>query len=216
MDFDKSKYRVWTWKSPLMLHWIINPGLAINELILGQRIPKVTLIERNSKKSLAEKGFVPCPHCNTIHSSLKWSIQNKTAFRNWFGLYCDHCAKIIPCLRNLTSLILLVLTFPIWIWFVKKWKEQWLFIQKEKFSKPLSLATPEFNWIAEGLGWGFFMFIIMNIFFPLIVGEKYKLMTLLLGLIIWTLGGLSFGYVVKKFIFKPLPNQSQDKTQEVT
>src|SRR5688500_7376547 len=91
MKYDSSAYKVWSWKHPLMLHWIVNPGLAINELILGQRIPKVTLIEKNSRRPLAEKSFVPCPHCHTIHSGLKWTVQNKTAFGNWFGLYCDHC-----------------------------------------------------------------------------------------------------------------------------
>ena len=43
MEFDKEKYKVYTWKNWMMLHWILNPGLAINELILGQRVPKVSL-----------------------------------------------------------------------------------------------------------------------------------------------------------------------------
>ncbi|RZS94996.1 hypothetical protein BC751_0509 [Cecembia calidifontis] len=47
MNYYKLKYLIWNWENPLMLHWILNPGLANNELIMGQRIPKVTLIERN-------------------------------------------------------------------------------------------------------------------------------------------------------------------------
>jgi hypothetical protein len=35
MNYDKKKYKIWDWKSPVILHWIINPGLVINELILG-------------------------------------------------------------------------------------------------------------------------------------------------------------------------------------
>ena len=120
MNFDKKKYHVWTWKNPLILHWIINPGLAFNELILGQRVPKITVIEKGGIKPLADRSYVPCPHCETLHSSLKWTPQNNTAFKNWFGLYCDNCGKIIPCVRNLTSFILLVLTFPIWYWFKDK------------------------------------------------------------------------------------------------
>jgi len=27
------KFKIWTWKNPIMLHWIINPGLVINELL---------------------------------------------------------------------------------------------------------------------------------------------------------------------------------------
>ena len=28
-----------------MLHWIINPGLVINELLLGQRVPKIIWVK---------------------------------------------------------------------------------------------------------------------------------------------------------------------------
>lgn len=55
MEYDKTKYKIWTWNNPVMLHWIINPGLAINELLLGQRVPKTMLIEKDSLKSLQEK-----------------------------------------------------------------------------------------------------------------------------------------------------------------
>ncbi len=158
MNFDKTKYKAWTWKHPLVLHWIINPGLAFNELILGQRIPKITLIEKNREKPLSESGYIPCPHCNTLHSSLKWSPQNNTLFRNWFGLYCNNCGKIIPCVRNITSLLLLILTYPIWYWFKDQWKEKWLKIQKEKFSKQIVLSSPEFIWWHHGIGFGFMMF----------------------------------------------------------
>lgn len=202
MDFNTNKYKVWTWKNPLMLHWMINPGLAFNELVLGQTVPKVTLVEK-SNKSLAERSFVPCPHCGTIHSGLKWSLQNKTAFGNWYGLYCDNCGNTIPCLRNITSLIILGVTFPIWIWFQKSWKKKWLSIQKEKFSKPLSLTTPEFNWVTQGLSWGVFMFLFMDILFPLFEGEDYKPLKLITGAVIWILGGLLFGYAMKRLMFKP-------------
>jgi hypothetical protein len=150
MHFN-TKYKKWTWKSFFMLHWVINPAFAFNELILGQRGPKVLLIEKKQDKTFAERTFVPCPHCGTIHSGLKWTPQNKTAFGNWFGLYCDHCGKIIPCLRNFTSFIIIAITFPIWIWFQKRWKEKWLIKQKEKFSKPLKLTPPNFIVWVEGI-----------------------------------------------------------------
>jgi hypothetical protein len=216
MNFDSTKYKIWTWKNPLVLHWILNPGLAFNELILGQRVPRITLIERNSKKSLAEKTFIPCPHCNTIHSALKWTPQNNTAFGNWFGLYCDKCKNTIPCLTNLTSLILLGVTFPIWIWFKKSWKRKWLSIQQEKFSKPLNLTPPVFNWVTQGLQWGFIMFVFMEVIFPLIDGEEYKLSKFLIGIAIWTIAGLLFGFVMKKVFSSQLSKTSQDKTQQAT
>lgn len=215
MDFDTNKYKVWTWKNPLMLHWMINPGLAFNELVLGQAVPKVSLVEK-SNRSLPERSFVPCPHCRTVHPGLKWSLQNKTAFGNWFGLYCDNCGNTIPCLRNLTSLVLLAVTFPIWIWFIKSWKKKWLSVQKEKFSKPLRLTTPEFNWVTQGLGWGFFMFLFMDILFPLFEGEDYKPLKLIISAVFWILGGLLFGYIMKKLMLKQSTKTSQDKTQQAT
>jgi predicted nucleic acid-binding Zn ribbon protein len=103
MNYDRVKYKIWNWKSPVILHWIINSGLVINELILGQTIPKVMLIEREGKNSYFKPSMVPCPHCGTLHNGLKWSSQNKTAIKNWFGYYCDNCKKIIPVQKNLTS-----------------------------------------------------------------------------------------------------------------
>jgi len=200
MKYDKTKYKVWTWKNPMMLHWIINPGLVFNELVLGQRIPKVMLIEKTSNKSLAEKSFVPCPHCDTLHSGLKWTPQNKTAFKNWFGYYCDNCGKIIPCLTNLTSYIILGLTFPIWFWFKDKWKTKWLEKQKVKFSKPLNLTIPELKskWWRAGLIWGFFMYVTLTILFPFIQGKDITQKALLIGIPLWTVGGLLFGYTMKR------------------
>jgi hypothetical protein len=216
MEFDTNKYKVWTWKHPLMLHWILNPGLAINELLLGQRVPKVSLIEKNNNKSLAEKSFVPCPHCHTIHAGLKWTPQNKTAFGNWFGLYCDACGGIIPCLRNLTSAVLLGVTFPVWIWFVKRWKAKWLQMQKQKFSKPLMLTRPAYNWVTQGLSFGFFMFLFNNVILPLLDGDGYRPTKLLLGIVVWTLAGLLFGYTMKKLVFNQSHKTSQDEAQQAT
>lgn len=111
MDFDKTKYKVWKLPHPLLLHWVLNPGLAFNEVILGQRIPKITLIDKTSDAPLIERQYVPCHHCGTIHNGLIWA--KKGAFKNWFGLLCPECEKIIPCIWNITSLVLLALTFPI-------------------------------------------------------------------------------------------------------
>lgn len=94
INYNEEKYKIRNWKSPVILHWIINPGLVINELLLGQTIPKVILIEREKEKSLYQRSLVPCPHCGTLHNGLKWSAQNRTAFKNWLGYYCDNCKEI--------------------------------------------------------------------------------------------------------------------------
>ena len=199
MNYDKTKYKVWTWKNPIMLHWIINPGVTFNELALGQRMPKVILIERDSSRGLAERGFIPCPHCETLHSGLKWTPQNKTGFKNWFGYYCDNCEGIIPCLTNLTSYVILGLTFPIWFWFKDKWKAKWLEQQKIKFSKPLNLTfTQRKNqWLRDGLFFGLFMYVFMAVLFPLIIGEPLTQRGLLIGILIWAVAGLAFGFTMK-------------------
>lgn len=214
MKYDTVKYKTRTWKNSLMLHWILNPALAINELILGQRIPKVILIEKDNKRSLPERSFIPCPHCGTLHPALKWSSQNKTAIKNWFGLYCDSCGGIIPCLTNLTSYLLLGLTYPIWIWFKKSWKEKWLTAQREKFSKPLLLTPPEFNWRNYGLRWSLFMFVFMEILFPLIDGQKYNIYKLAIGIIVWALAGLGYGYLMKKILARQARIQEKKKINQ--
>ena len=202
MNYDKTKYKIWTWKNPLMLHWIINPAISINELGFGQRMPKVTLIEKNSKKIISEKSFIPCPHCGTIHSGLKWTPQNNTAFGNWFGLYCDHCGKIIPCLTNLSSYILLILTFPVWYWFKDRWKAKWLEEQKIKFSKPLVLTLPDYNWWYIGLRFGLLMYIWSITFAPLIDGDGITRKKLLYGIPVWIIGGLIYGLAMKLLFSK--------------
>ena len=201
MNYDKKKYKVWDWKSPMILHWILNPGLAFNELALGQTIPKVMLIDRESEKSMYQRSLVPCPHCGTQHNGLKWSSQNNLAFKNWFGYYCDNCKGIIPVHRNLTSLIILTLTFPIWGWFRKSLKQNWLDKQPERY-KNLTYELPEQKikakkWLKEGLSWGLFMYIIMNVVAPLIVGEDITKPGLLLGLPMWLIIGFGWGFVMK-------------------
>ena len=206
MNYDKEKYKIWDWKSPMILHWIVNPGLIINELILGQTIPKVMLIEREGKKPFYQRSLVPCPHCGTLHSGLKWSSQNKTAFKNWFGYYCDNCKKIIPVQRNLMSLLVLAVTFPIWGWFRKTLKQNWLDKQPDRY-KNINLEIPEKknstkNWLKLGLFWGLFMYITMTYIFPLINHEEITKTKMLIGIPFWLIGGLGFGYTMKVLMNK--------------
>ncbi|MCZ4694605.1 hypothetical protein DWB61_06085 [Ancylomarina euxinus] len=201
MIYDKEKYKIWDWKSPVILHWIINPGLMINELILGQTIPKVMLIEREGDKPFMQRSLIPCPHCGERHSGLKYSAQNKTAIKNWFGFYCDKCTKIIPVQRNLTSLIVLIITFPIWGWFRKSLEKNWLDRQPERYKNlNMELETPKMttrNWLKMGLVWGLFMYLIMVFIFPLMMQEQVTQKSMLIGIPIWLIGGLGFGFTMK-------------------
>lgn len=206
MKYDKKKYKVWDWKSPVILHWIINPGLVINELILGQTIPKVMLIEREGEKPFYQRSFIPCPHCGKLHPGLKYSAQNKTAFKNWYGFYCDNCKEIIPVQRNLTSIIVLILTYPIWGWFKNILKEKWLAKQADRY-KNLNLEIIEKknttkNWLKAGLFFGLFMFAIMQIIFPWIENKEITQKSILIGIPLWLISGLAWGLIMKWWMNK--------------
>lgn len=192
MDVDKNKYKVWKLPNWLLLHWIINPGLAFNELVLGQRIPKVSLIDKQSDAPLMERQYVPCPHCNTIHNGLLWSKKN--AFGNWFGYVCPSCHNIIPCLWNITSILLLTITFPIWGWFKTSLKNKWLRNRIERLQDVSGNELPtaqKTSWLKMGLLYAAFMFCVMAL--PDIIREKATYTDIGIQVIIWLVAGLLFG-----------------------
>ena len=203
MKIDKQKYKVYTWKNWMMLHWIINPGMAINEMILGQRIPKISLLDKTLQKPKHDRSFVPCPHCETIHDSRIWSPQNKTGFKNWFGLYCTNCGGIIPCIINGFSFLILAITFPIWGWFKNNLKQQWLDKQPKRYENIDIEATPnpysKNNWVRTGLVWGVLMYLLTTFLFPYLNGEEIETKEILLGFPLWVVAGLIFGFTLKKF-----------------
>lgn len=200
-EFDPKKYKIYTWKNWMMLHWQINPGIAINELILGQRIPKISLVDKTSEKPFVERGFVPCPYCEKLHDGKLWSKQNGTAFKNYFGLYCPECGEVIPCLMNVFSYLILALTYPIWGWFKTDLKQKWLAKQPQRYenldlsSKKQSLSKK--HWIKTGLIFGGMMFIIMSVIYPLIIRNNITWSHLAVSLVIWTIAGLIFGFIMR-------------------
>ncbi len=204
MNFDPKKYKIYTWKSGVMLHWIINPGLVINELILGQRVPKISLEDRTVDKPRVERSLVPCPHCNTLHDGRTWSTQNGTGFKNWFGLYCPSCGEVIPCLMNAFTFIILVVTFPLWGWFRGGLRRVWLDKQAQRFERlnVENVYNPFAgnNWVKQGLIWGAVMYVLMTFIFPLLTNDAITQKDALLSIPIWLVGGLVFGYFLKRFM----------------
>ena len=94
-----------------LLHWKLNPGLAINELLLGQRIPKTLYVcKRCSHFCFPTFQTVLCEHCNRQHSVQIW---NHCGFGNWMGLVCPDCGGEIPSLTNFTSRVLMTLLSPV-------------------------------------------------------------------------------------------------------
>ncbi len=213
MEFDK-KYKVYSWPNWMSLHWIINPGVAFSELFLGYRVPKILLEDCSSNKPRVERMYIPCPHCNEMHDSRTWSKENGTARKNWFGLFCPNCEEVIPCLLNSTSFLILVLSFPIWGWFRTRLRSNWLTCQPDRFQNLDLESIPndfmDYNWIKNGLIWSLFMFMVMTFIFPLIISEPITLVTVLIGIPIWTLAGLSFGYFMKVYLYKRGNNSMPD------
>lgn len=50
------------------------------------------------------------------------------------------------------------------------------------------------SWVKFGLGWGAFMFVMLNVIFPLIDGTGIEFYRLLTGIPVWLAFGLIFGY----------------------
>lgn len=115
--------------------WKILPFLAFNELVLGMRKPKETWTEINLKKYHEDRLFIPCKECGALHPSKIWSNTSELAYGNWYGLYCNNCQHIIPCVRNYFSKLILFLLSPITILFENKHKEKWLNKQAIRYKK---------------------------------------------------------------------------------
>lgn len=203
MEHDFSQYREKDSNSTYKIFRKVNPFYAFNELVLGERVPKISLQKIKSKYDEPEQTLVPCPHCGKVHSGLKWDAFNNL-FRNWYGLYCDNCGKIIPCVRNYTAWLLLAVTFPLWGWFAKSMKAAWLNKQASRY-KNLDLERVPYNW--EGKRWilmGYYfavMLLILNLLInPLLFGEVLSAKKVLISIVVAAIGGLTYGYFMKRWM----------------
>lgn len=204
MLFEKEKYRRVSRYNIFGILWMLNPFSAFNELVLGRRIPKTILIERNNKKPRWERKVYPCPHCHTLHDARTWSFENKTDNGNWFGLYCPTCGKIIPCITSLFSWMLLVVSFPIWMGFRKRLKEKWLTHQPSRFLRISCEGMPApyglSHWFQNGIGWGAYMFLVMGVLFPLIQRQTLVEKDMIFELSYWLIAGIGYGFCTKLFL----------------
>ena len=204
LDVDPERYEVWNWKHWAFFHWIINPGVVVGELLFGQRVPKVMLIDKQSGKTLTDSTLVPCPHCGTIHDGRTWSAENKTAYKNWHGLYCPNCGGIIPCLENATSAIIKAILFPFTYLFAAGAQSRWLSKQPTRYENIKFTETDlkKVPWFKMGLIFGAAMYVIMTLLLPLITQQERLFGDRLwywlgINLVIWLLAGLAFGRAMK-------------------
>jgi len=61
------------------------------------------------------------------------------------------------------------------------------------------ISNPSFRWIFTGLSWGAAMLLFKMVFYPLIEGHPITGNGFLKYLIFYTIGGLIFGFLIKKF-----------------
>ncbi len=179
-----------------MLFWRFFPPLAINEILLGQRIPSLSLLRKGMDR---KRGYeVPCPHCGAVHSGDLWA--RSRAFGNWFGLYCPCCGGTIPCLWNITSLAFLGLTSPLWYFFRRPLYRGWLKWQQKRFSTG-NTPEPEPQYLFWKLGLFFWlaMFLLVEIILPLMKGEFGK-NPWGVSLLIWCAGGVFFALSMKWYL----------------
>lgn len=116
-------YSVWILPHPLLLHWVLNPGLAFNELVFGQRVPAMTFFCRECPGPLMERQYVYCHGCRVFHPGMIWS--RSCGFGNWLGPVCLDCGEPIPSLWNLTSRLVLAVAFPL-CWALRRYEGRYL------------------------------------------------------------------------------------------
>jgi hypothetical protein len=212
-EYNPAHFTVWALPHPFVLHWVINPGLAFNELILGQRLPKVILIDNRSDKPLFERTYVPCPQCGTLHDSRLWGKWN--AFGHWFGFLCPTCDKMIPCIWNIFSLLILVATSPLWFLPVRYLRPTWLQYEKRRLARRAALPLIEANkincfllgtFMFGGIGW-----LAMSVApqaLRALKGHEMVWRTIWIQLPVWLLAGLTWGTVMYFWMNKKANNRS--------
>lgn len=198
MEFDRERYFVWSWKNPLVLHYILNPALAFNELVLGQRLPAVTLIDRTLPRPLVERQYIPCPACGAHNHAMAYA---KVAFGNYAGLVCAECGERIPTLKNALSWLILMITWPLWKPLERRYGPGMRARQFAKLQEVKGDIAPLIK-RASGVRMGLYFGAIMAVFF--IVGGLIDGRSLTEAAIGGGVGGLMagvfFGVVMKMFL----------------
>ena len=195
MQYDKNRFKIWALPHPYVLLWVLFPTVMFNELIFGQRVPKVTLIDKESDKPFLERSYVPCPHCETLNDNRLWAKWH--GFGHWFGLVCPSCHQIIPCLWNIFSLAILAITFPLWYVPARLFRRRWLEKEKERLAKVLErllIQATSINWLLIGVFcFGGSSWVIYEVLWKVLKGGEWSLIKMFASLPIWLVGGFAWG-----------------------
>ena len=205
MQYDTNRFKIWALPHPLVLFWVLFPALIFNELILGQRQPKVSLVDKKSDKPWIERIYIPCPHCETLNDHRLWAKGN--AFGHWFGLVCPSCHEIIPCLWNVLSLTVLAVTLPVWYFPARVFRRRWLEKEKERLAKVLErplIQAKSINWLLWGTlycgGFTWVMMVVIPQVREVFNGGDWDWMMMFIGLLIWLATGFAWGLSMRFFM----------------
>ena len=204
-ECQSTSHKKWELPNLSLLHWVLNPGLAFNELVIGQAIPKQMCICNDCNKPQMQRTYVYCPTCESFHNSMIWS--GKKGIGRWFGFICPKCLQSIPRLWNLTSLIILGITLPIWWIPAQILRKRWLAKERKLMgigTDNLIPAKPNINWYETGLMWGITtgtLVSLSNIFLDSI-SFTTAIEQALWSLPIWLIFGLLFGFSMNKTLNK--------------
>ena len=107
---------------------------------------------------------------------------------------------------NAFTFIILAITFPLWGWFQGTLKRAWLAKQPQRFEQVdvENIYNPYSGkgWVKYGITWAVFMYVLMTFIFPLLTNDPITEKGILLGIPIWLVGGLLFGYFLHRFMGK--------------
>jgi hypothetical protein len=200
--FDRERFRVVDDSDWSVRFWKLMPITAVNELWDGQRIPKITLIDRESEAPLAERTYVPCPHCKTLHDGRKWHPRFNLAFGHFYGLFCPTCGGIIPCIENYVAAGLrrtgrILIPVPIRDRHYQRWLER----QPARYEILRREAMPKYNesgliWLHVAAKFTGFMLLIYAVIAVLAGDEIPSPGQILYATLLAAIGGLSFGLMM--------------------
>jgi hypothetical protein len=193
-------------------HWLLNPGLAFNEIALGQRLPRQMYLCKSCELPVSDRCFLHCSSCETFHDARLWA--GRHALGHWFGYFCPACGAEIPCLWNITSLMLLGITLPLWWLPMKVYRPRLLHSGRKRIAiadrnKSYSPTTPA-QYRKAGWFYGLGMNLVMSSLLTFSITEYanvssslwFFLTTFLVGMLLWLPAGWLYGFAMRKILHR--------------
>lgn len=90
---------------------VLNPIVALSELLLGVRKPDGQVLEIDETRPLIERFHVPCPACGGHTRTIYY--QGAALFA-YAGFVCGHCGAKVATMPNVFTRLVELLTWPLW------------------------------------------------------------------------------------------------------